>query len=826
MTAPAPVSTYRLQIREEFGFADAAAQLDYLADLGVTHLYLSPILQAAPGSAHGYDVVDHTRISEQAGGRSGFEALARAAHDRGLRIVVDVVPNHMSIPIPAHLNEPLWELLRDGRDSRYAAWFDVDWEAGADRILMPVLGESLEDVVAAGQLEVGRGGRSGDEPVLRYFEHELPLRPGTETLPLAELVEAQWWRIAHWKAADLGLNYRRFFDVKTLVAVRVEDPQVFAETHALLLELIREGLVDGLRIDHPDGLADPRGYLRMLAEASDWAWVVVEKILEGEERLPADWPVAGTTGYDALKRVGGVFVDPAGAEPLLATLAVLTGDARGAEDFALEAKMQVGLRVQAAEVARLVRLLVAICDGAEQMPDLRPETLRRAVSALLVSMDRYRAYVHLGEPLDPIAEQALREATDRARALLAASDEPTLELVRDLALGRSLGWASAEAQLARREFVIRFQQTCGPIQAKGIEDTAFYRWFHLTALNEVGGNPGEFGVLPAQLDHFAQHVLADWPATMTTLTTHDTKRSEDTRARLTPISELPVEWSVWMHEALSLSREARAECFAQLDLGTEYLLWQTLVGTWPVTAERLTPYAVKAVREACVHTSWVEGDPDYEAALGGFVDWALGSGQVAAHVEAWLERTAEHVRAATLGQKLLQLVLPGVPDVYQGTELVTRTLVDPDNRRPVDYAERARRLRELDAAGGPLGEGLDRELDLDDEKLLVTSRGLRLRREHPEWFMAGSTWQLLDATSEHAIAVVRGDADGAGCVAVATRLVEGLTADGGWGEHTVALPDGSWLDLLSGARIAAGRGGTPLAQILAHRPVALLVRAR
>ncbi|PID96943.1 MAG: malto-oligosyltrehalose synthase [Actinomycetales bacterium] len=812
-------STYRLQINADFGFAEAAATLDYLANLGVSHLYLSPILQAAPGSTHGYDVVDHDRISDEAGGIDGLRALVEAAHERGMGLVVDVVPNHMSVPTPAHLNGPLWELLRDGRDSQFATWFDVDWQAGDDTILMPLLGEPVEDVLAAGQLRLSQdGGRNGDEWVVRYWEHELPVRPGTEGLPLPELLERQWWRVAHWKAADLNLNYRRFFDVKTLVAVRVEDPEVFDETHRMLLDLIRDGSIDGLRIDHPDGLADPRGYLRMLAIASDNVWVVVEKILEGDERLPQDWPVAGTTGYDALQRVGGVFIDPTGAEPLLATLGMLTGDVSGPEQFALDAKMQVGLRVQAAEVARLVRLLGAIAEGVSELVEIRPETWRRAVSALLVSMDRYRAYVHLDEDVPAESVTVLHEATERARQLLATGDQQALDVVRDLALGAPVGDAddpapSTRAEQARREFVVRFQQTCGPVQAKGIEDTAFYRWFHLTALNEVGGNPGEFGRSPEVLDDFARHLVENWPESMTTLSTHDTKRSEDTRARLAPISELPVEWSVWMHTARGLADDVRP---AELDGATEYLLWQTLVGIWPATPERIIRYAEKAVREACVHTSWVEPDAAYEAALSSFVEWALADEQVAAHIEEWLTRTEPHVRAVTLGQKLLQLVLPGVPDVYQGNELVTRTLVDPDNRQPVDYAERVERLARLDSGAGPA--------DLSDEKLLVTSRALRLRRDHPEWFGAGSAYRMLEASSEHVVAVGRGAGDRIEVVALVTRLVEGLTGQGGWQEATVALPEGNWRDQLSGRVISAGADGILLDHLLTELPVALLVR--
>lgn len=816
MSARVLTATYRLQLHAGFGFADAAQQVDYLADLGVSHLYLSPILAAAPGSRHGYDVVDHDALSAPAGGEAAWHQLVAAAHARGLGIVVDIVPNHMAVPTPAYLNAPLWQLLREGRDSRYAAWFDVDWQAGGDTILMPVLGETLEDAVAGGLLTVAAdGGRNHDEPVVRYYDHELPVRPGTESLPIEQLVHAQWWSLAHWKVADLGLNYRRFFDVNALVAVRVEDPAVFVETHELLLRLVREGAVDGLRVDHPDGLADPRGYLRMLHAATDGAWTVVETILEGQQRLPADWPVAGTTGYDALKAVGGVFVDPSGAEPLLATLGLLTGDVRGPEEFALEAKMQVGLRVQAAEIARLVRLLGQIGEGRADLGQIRPETWRRAVSALLVSLDRYRVYVYPGEPASAQAVEALDAATARAAQLLAASDAPVLELVRDLALGRLAGVGTHRSEDARREFVVRFQQTTGPIQAKGIEDTAFYRWFHLTALNEVGGNPGEFGCPPSQLDAFAAHLAEHWPASMTTLSTHDTKRSEDTRARLVPISELPVPWSAWMHTARELAASVRPD---RLDAATEYFLWQTLVGTWPATIERLLPYAVKAAREACVHTSWVDPVEEYEAALGSFLRWALSSPECAEHVESWLARTQEHVRAVTLGQKLLQLVLPGVPDVYQGCELVTHTLVDPDNRRPVDFAERARRLARLGAGAAPA--------DLSDEKLLLTARALRLRREHPDWFGAGAAYRMLETTSEHALAVARGLAQRLEVVAVVTRLVERRAGDVTWSRASVAVPEGSWCDLLTGRRIVVGPGGVLVAALLDSWPVALLVRDR
>ncbi|MBK8470039.1 MAG: malto-oligosyltrehalose synthase [Actinomycetales bacterium] len=828
MSSPrVPASTYRLQLHPKFGFAQVAEQAAYLESLGVSHVYLSPILQAGPGSTHGYDVVDHTRINRELGGRDGFEAMVATLHAHGLGVVLDLVPNHMSLPTPAHLNAPLWQLLAQGPDGPSAAWFDVDWPAGGGRILMPLLGTDLDEALAAGELTVDkRGGPSGDAWVVRYHEHELPVRLGTEALALPELLEAQWWRLAYWKVGDRDLNYRRFFNVATLVAVRVEDPAVFAATHAEVLDLVRAGLVDGLRIDHPDGLADPRDYLRHLRGAltdAGGAWLVVEKILEGQERLPTDWPVDGTTGYDTLKRIGGVFIDPSGAEPLLALHAILTGDARGAEEVAREAKMQKGLLVQAAEVARLVRLLTRVCAGFDAVADAQPERLSRALSALLVSMDRYRAYVHLGEPVTPESTESLRTAAAWARDLLDVGDHEVLELVVELALDMHAGLPHPQIEAARREFVVRFQQTCGPIQAKGIEDTAFYRWLHLTALNEVGGNPGEFATAPDKLVSNAAVVLEQWPATMTTLTTHDTKRSEDTRAALSPLSELPIEWSVWMHHALELALPVRPlrpktpdTRGVGVDLATDYLLWQTLVATAPITAERLEGYAVKAVREAARHTNWDDPDAAYERALSEAIAGVLGSAALVDHVRAWQARTAEHVRAVTLGQKLLQLIHPGVPDVYQGTELLTRTLVDPDNRAGVDFADRRERLARLDGGGVPA--------DLSDEKLLVTARALRLRRAHPGWFGAGSEVLLQGATSPHCIALGRGARGRVEVVAVATRLVEGLAAAGGWGEHVLEMPEGQWHDLLSGQVHLAATGGLPIADVLASLPVALLVR--
>ena len=808
---PVPTATYRLQVQSAFGFGDAGALAGYLADLGVSHAYLSPVLQAAPGSTHGYDVLDHSRLSEEAGGREAFDAMVATLRERGLGVVVDVVPNHMTVPEPEHLNVPLWSMLRDGRDSPYATWFDVDWDAAGDRVVIPVLGGAVDEALGSGELVLATdGGVAGDETVVRYYAHELPVRPGTEHLPLPELLDRQWWRLESWRAAATTLNYRRFFDVGSLAAVRVEDPEVFDATHGLLVDLVRAGAVDGLRIDHPDGLADPRGYLRRLAEATDDAWVVVEKILEGDERLPEDWPSAGTTGYDLLWRIGALFVDPAGRQPLTDQLALVSGARLTLDEVVTASKQYVVGTALVPEVLRLVRRVEEVLAAASSPDRPSRDSIERALVALLVGMDRYRAYVVPGEGVDPEAQRVLDDAAARAREHLDLDDHRTLDLVAELVLGRVADSVRAAAGSAVDDLVVRFQQTCGPVMAKGIEDTAFYRWHRLVGLNEVGADPDHFAVSPDELSTFVERLAQEWPLTMTTLSTHDTKRSEDVRARLAAISERPDAWQHWVREAQEAARPYRSD---RLDGATEYLLWQTLVGAWPLSEERLQAYATKAVREAKLHTGWSDPDEGYEAAVSGFVSGVLRDDGIGSHIRSWLVESVGEVRVATLGQKLLQLVLPGVPDVYQGTELVDLSLVDPDNRRAVDFEDRVARLARLDGGADPR--------DLDDEKLLVTSRALRLRRDRPEWFTArGATFRRVRTDTDHAFAVARGDASGDHVVTVVTRLAGSLD---GWGDHEIAVPTGAWTDLLTG-RAVVSDGTVGLAGILDRLPVALMTR--
>ena len=430
-------------------------------------------------------------------------------------------------------------------------------------------------------------------------------------------------------------------------------------------------------------------------------------------------------------------------------------------------------------------------------------------------MDRYRAYLVPGRPQDHEQLQVLAHAEARAAAKVTAADQDAVGIVALLAEGTPLDELDGVAEAAHREFMVRFQQTCGPVMAKGIEDTAFYRYARLTGLNEVGGDPGQLGVDPDELHAFASRQLTAWPTTMTTLTTHDTKRSEDVRARLSVIAELPEAWAEWVRATRELSAPHRG---SRLDPATEYLLLQAAVGAWPIEEDRLQAYATKAVREAKQHTGWIDPDAAYEADVAAFVRALTTEPALTDHVARWVDRAAPATRETLLGQKLLQLVLPGVPDVYQGTELVDLSLVDPDNRRPVDYGVRRARLARLDA-GEPVR-------DLDDEKLLVTSRALRVRRDHPEWFTGEhATYAAVPASTEHALAVARGDGSGPGVVAVVTRLGERLRAAGGWADATLTLPAGDWVDLLGGRPVTPAADGTVgLADLLGALPVALLQR--
>ena len=792
---PVPVSTYRVQLRPPaddhpgFGFDDAAGIAGYLADLGVTHLYCSPYLQAAPGSAHGYDVVDHTRLNAELGGPPAFDRMVAACHDAGLGIVLDVVPNHMAISEPESQNAPWWSVLRDGPTSPYAAWFDIDWDAADGKVLVPVLGAPLEEVLDELKVEDDR---------IRYYDHVVPIAPGTLVAgDLPATLARQHYRLCHWKVAGEELNYRRFFDVTTLAGVRVEDPEVFDRTHEIAVQQVREGILDGLRIDHPDGLADPGGYLTRLAEQTGGAWVAVEKILEPGEQLPDDWACAGTTGYDSLNDVLGVLVDPAGEAPLTALWESTTGASSSYAEVVAETKHLVLRDVLAAEVNRLAALGLAACTAGTDTSVADPAELRQALVEVLAGFGVYRAYLPPTGPADATARHHVEQALAAARATRPDLAQP-IALVGRLVLAEGPVGPKAE------EFVTRFQQTCGPVMAKGVEDTAFYRYLRLSALNEVGGDPGRFGLPVAAFHAACAQRSADWPATMTTLSTHDTKRSEDVRARLVLLSQAPQGWTDAVTRWSGLA--ARHRTAAGPDPVTEQLLWQTVVGAWPLTADRLVAYLRKATRETKSRTSWLAPAMAFEDAVEAFARAVLADQEITGEVSAYVDRLAPAWQVTSLAQKLIQLTMPGVADTYQGTELLDLSLVDPDNRRPVDYDARRAALAGLTDPPPLDGTGT--------AKLHVVRQVLRLRREHPEWFLAEGSYAPLDA-GPRALAFVRG---GQAVTIAPLRAVD--TCAAGWGDDAVALPAGSWRNLLTGTDVEGNR----LADLLAHFPVALLVR--
>jgi (1->4)-alpha-D-glucan 1-alpha-D-glucosylmutase len=821
-----------LQLTPRFGFAEAAEAAEHLADLGVSHVYLSPVLEAVPGSGHGYDVTDHARIRAEFGGEEGLRALGKRLRSLGLGIVLDIVPNHMAVPSDVRLNRQLWSVLKAGRDSPYATWFDIDWAAQDDRMLLPLLGGPLES--SLGDLRVEASGGQNGEPALRYFEHVLPLRPGTSRLPMRGLLESQHYRLTWWRDASTELNWRRFFDIATLIAIRVEDPVVFHATHELIVRLVTDGVIDGLRIDHPDGLADPRGYLSRLADAVGGIWLVAEKILQAGETLPSDWACAGTTGYDALRLVDGLFLDPAGAEPLSAQYAQLhkrAGDDGAVRRFAkvaTRAKREVATGTLAAEVARLARLLADVCPGTAW------EDARAVLTEVLAAFPVYRAYVHPGEfpsaathaATGAAVEAAKRRLPRRLRGLAADCGAAMLGLHRPV--------SGAAGRVG--EFSLRFQQTTGPVLAKGVEDTAFYRWSRLIALNEVGGDPDSFGTEPSAFHTVARRMAADWPGTMTTLSTHDTKRQEDVRARLAVLAEMPERWGrqvkEWHEQAGTLRFFGRTA--AAVDADTEQLIWQTLVGAWPISTERLSAYLTKAIREAKRQTSWISPDPEYEAAVLGIASRALDDLELSRSIDAFVAEIGPAAAANSLGAKLVQLTMSGVPDVYQGCEFPAFSLVDPDNRRPVDFARIRSVLSQLDASDdarlrADLAGDYPRTLEL--AKLLVTSRALRLRRARPEWF-AGDYLPVpaTGTAAAHAVAFQRGGQ----AITVVTRLPVRLREHGGWRDTALRVPaagsvmttaqspaPAGWLDVLTGAAYAGDR--VPLAELTAVLPVALLV---
>ena len=792
-TGPAaPSSTYRLQITADFTLYDGAATCGYLGELGVGAVYVSPLLRSTTGSSHGYDGVDHRLVDPDRGGESGLAALAQACRANGLALVVDIVPNHMGVAVPVE-NHPWWDVLRLGQESPFACWFDIDWKVNDGRILIPVLGD---DADPATDLTV-TGGQLG------YFEHRYPIAPGTAAGSPAAVHDRQHYELVGFRRADKEQNYRRFFAITDLAGLAVEDPAVFDATHAEILRWVTAHGVSGLRVDHPDGLADPGGYLDRLAAAAPACWITVEKITEPSEQLPSAWPVAGMTGYDALSEVNALLLDPGAEDTMTALYVELTGDDRDFEQHIAAGKRMVATTILQAEVCRLARLAAKGDDVDDLDNDF--DDIIAALAELAVAFPVYRSYL-------PLGAEYLAEAVHRATAR-----RPQLTLAIEALLPRLSDPSD--------ELCVRFQQLTGAIMAKGVEDTAYYRYTRFIALNEVGGYPGAFGSTIAEFHTAQQHRAEVTPTGMTTLSTHDTKRGEDIRARLAVLAELSDEWGDTARRLMALAPVPNA--------AFGYLLWQTAVALPakdPTTRTRLHAYAEKAMREAADGTGWIDPDEEFEAAVHCAVDAAYDNPEMHQLIGSLSAQIEPHGWVNSLSQKVIQLTMPGVPDVYQGSELWEDSLADPDNRRPVNFTFRHAALTALTPGTTPTAasattsiattatSGLTAPPALDGTglaKLWVVSRALRARREHPELFTGYTPLRFDGPLQEHLVAFDRG-----GAITLATRLPAALSAAGGWADTTVALPAGAYRDAFTGTRHT---GELLVSDALREYPVALLL---
>ncbi len=925
-----PISTYRLQLTPAFRFEDAAGLVPYLAELGVTDVYVSPPFEAAPGSMHGYDVVDHNRLRDELGGEAGYEKLCAAIGAAGMGQLVDFVPNHMGIGP----HNPWWlDVLENGPSSQYAPYFDVDWKPVKDelehKVLVPVLGDQFGEVLERGELKLVR---EGGAFFVKYWEHCFPVTPrqvphllghrldtlraelgggdvnlqelesiltaleklaprdevspdkvaerarekevakrrlaalfeaspriaafvdenvrlfnGTPGDPrsfdrLDALLEHQAYRLAHWRVAGEEINYRRFFDINSLAAIRMEDERVFRDTHQLVFRLIREGKVTGMRIDHPDGLYAPSAYFRRLQQEQEGLYVVVEKILEGHERMPTSWQVDGTTGYEWLNAVNGLFVDGRNGGAFSELYARFTGIRQKWSDLVIAKKRMLMRSSMASEINMLSFRLNRLSEGNRRTRDFTLNALTGALVDYAARLPIYRTYVE-GNDAASVDERDRQYIESTIRAAKRASRELNRTIFDFLRSVLLLENPTDDS----REFVRKLQQVTGPVTAKAIEDTAFYLYNRLLSLNEVGGDPQRFGVSVEEFHRDNAARLAGWPGSLNSTATHDTKRGEDVRLRIDALSEIPAEWEQRIHRWAGLSAALKTNDDGDVapDANDELMVYQTLVGSFPddgrVTDEyraRIGQYLDKATKEAKLHSSWTNPDEAYEKATRDFADGLLSSQPFLADFVPFARRVAAAARLSSLAQVALKLASPGVPDGYQGCELWDLSLVDPDNRRPVDYALRRRML---DGIGRRLSEGAEARLQLAREvaqptamvdgraKLLLLREALRFRRAHGPLFLEGDYLPLAadgnDAPHVVAFARRRGPER---VVCVVPRLTLTLLDRHGGRlalEGAVPLPPdlrGPLTDIVTGRTHDASTAPLALASLLADFPVALL----
>jgi (1->4)-alpha-D-glucan 1-alpha-D-glucosylmutase len=915
-----PTATYRLQFTPEFGFRDAIELIPYLDRLGISHIYASPLLTPAPGSMHGYDVVDPTSLNSELGEESEFQELLAELSSRGMGLILDIVPNHMAV----NSQNRWWQdVLEHGRHSRFAHFFDIDWDQAGGRVVLPTLGDHFGAILDNGELVLGI-----DENglAISYYENHFPVDPASYSQAVAEirlaylreygdsegagaaeletilslsrdleeraghpdelqrvasgfgqrtwnlyrsdramqsafdatfavfnaepysrlerLLDAQQYRLTFWRRASEEINYRRFFDIGDLISLRIEDPEVFDAVHALILEYAGTDGLDGFRADHVDGLLDPQEYAERLhqglagtagGEQSDFL-VLFEKILTGDEKLPPDWPISGTTGYEFAHRVNALLADPDGFERIERHYAELTGLDEGFEPIVHANKAMVLDDLFSGQFQMLVDRVFELAQGERRSRDISRRQLADALREVMVLLPVYRTYVR-SDGVDQRDRQILQDTLTAAQENLPKVETPVWALLESAFL-------SDESDGAYRGWVRRWQQFTGPLMAKGLEDTALYVYTPLSSLNEVGGEPETLE--PNDLHAYNSHVANHWPRSMLTSSTHDTKRSEDVRARMSVLSELADEWIAHLdgwREANASLRETVGGIEVP-DANEEQLIYQTLVGSWPLDRselptyrERVKEYFVKAMREAKVHTHWIAVNEEHEQAVLRFIDRLFESdptGQFFQGLVAFQSRVSSFGVWNSLSQLVLKLTSPGFPDIYQGQELWDYSLADPDNRRPVDFE---RRHSILD---GVLDVTADDLVALCEQwrdgriKMLVTSRILRDRKQYPEPFASGD-YLALQADGTHSANVVafarRHEHDWT--ITIVPRHTAALAGPDQppigtdtWGDTRLQLPEGApstWVDVVSGRTVEAyGSEWINLADALQQVPVAVL----
>ncbi len=809
-----PRATYRLQFNEHFRLADALSLVPYLHELGISHVYASPLFKAAPYSVHGYDVCDFGRLNPEIGTESDLQQLVAALRERKMGLVLDIVPNHMGIATP---DNAWWQdVLKNGRASRFAEYFDIQWD-GTDpelqnKILLPVLGDPYDRVLERGELRVEI---NDGQPWLRYFENRLPIAPNSmpqnysleqlnsNPAELDQLIQKQHYRLAFWREGDLKLNYRRFFAVSTLAAIRVENETVFNAVHALLKQWLRKNWLDGLRVDHPDGLRDPRKYTNRLRSLAPAQWIVVEKILQPGENVPGDWPVAGTVGYDFLNQVNGLFIQGANRDAFVKFYSEFTGEPVDARKMVREKKRIVLETLFVTEMNRLMDLLGRIPARRSLRRNGSAPQLRDALTEFAACFPVYRTFVRPGDGF--VRECDLKCITNAVET--AKKSRPDLPPELFDFLGNTA--ALLKRDDPENDFAVRFQQLTGPAMAKGVEDTTFYCLNHFASLNEVGGDLGKFAVSDREFHEFCSKHQEHGGASMLCTSTHDTKRSEDVRARLNVLSEIPRKWKAAVLRWSEINQRRRKGHFP--DRNMEYLFYQILAGAWPLSRDRILAYMEKASCEAKQHTDWNNRNAEYDEALKNFIAGTLADESFVRDLEQFIASVTEAAQINSLAQTLIKLTAPGVPDIYQGNEIWDFSLVDPDNRRPVDFELRKRLLAETkylsaESAWKRRAEGVP--------KLWLIQKTLAFRARHQDLFQG--TYEPLLArgkNAERVIAFARSD----GAITVVPRFAHNQENE----MPALLLPRGMWRNEFTHEMFL---GEVGVARLFRKFPVALLAR--